>query len=959
MGRFKETKSYGGLVTRTVAVQDRSFLNVLFEKKKPVLSSTQTLQADITTESRRLANQVQSHSGIVSRRLALNESEFIPTRNSLFPTISDKPNEFLIQGFSLLINGYILDVRGSRVNGGSLFSQDWNSIELNAPPSSGQRTDLVFLEVWPAVVTSGTPANRPSADEIYPLGNRNWGDAFYDDDLVDTSFSPSRPTDGRIQLQYQFRIVNGVNRNVNTDPMLDSTVKAQGNNGSLTAYSFTRRTAELDSGLYTAGDGSSTARSQLGSVTGYVYAVPIALISRRNSAPFDVSTNPNGSAVSVASASPSDRPDGLFYDEVIEDDIEDLRHSVPTSFLDLEELLEKEVTSIIRRDRNDIRLSLTGSQQSSLILQSDALSVPDLPGIREIAEPDGVRSQFITTGPKQVAVDTVIPNTPDSTGQVRLNIVSGNVFVTVEVDAPNVLGTVQLKWRNDGSNVVLISSSTPNPQQFQCQINTSHGNYQPTGTIDVIYEIEYKDNVQFTYPITEMHDVYAIDGASVERKISFVEEFQEIRSVSRSEVITGYTDRYDEYNFKHANYQNNTSKLAGYSRMEIYHSNGNGTNTYTVPDQIDGKRTLGVFRVRDVTNPSAPIDVNPVSVVRNLSGTYTVIFSSGFLVSRVLEWSIPVEVESTIWSANRRGVIQAAKVNELAFTGNGVDTVVKVQAAGRVLSLPSYRDLLGNRIAYAYIGGQRQAVTYTIFNERNIVITLPFVTTDEVKIPLLVEWMVPTTDKIVYNYSFKTIGGLSELGGFFALDTVFEVVAEGKPFIHSLGSGSSDANESWLQGLASILPLASLESYNYNGQLFRTTINYGEYDRYFLTDLNFRPFDQSSVPLRSGQRFKLSNTGGGTKIQGYSGYSLVPNDFISSRFDLVRPEFEFQTPITGALQLACPFLVRQQHTDELFILLITLEITSTSQSRKFSPVASDAPVAFELFTTKERWLVRS
>lgn len=214
-----------------------------------------------------------------------------------------------------------------------------NNITLDAAPTSGGRTDLVFLEVWVAELGGSSASitnttNKPSATTLFKFGNAQFRGTNVADDISEVDAEVNR----RWQIQYRLRVVNGVD--IDTYPAgIDHTaaVKAWGANASLyvnyvsgsgTPYTFTRLAS--DPGLYVAGDGSSVAKSAIGSVDGYSYAIPVAAIFRRNTAVYDAGTNPLGCALSggngnIASGI-SGRPDGYYYDQVVEGDILSLRH---------------------------------------------------------------------------------------------------------------------------------------------------------------------------------------------------------------------------------------------------------------------------------------------------------------------------------------------------------------------------------------------------------------------------------------------------------------------------------------------------------------------------------------------------------------------------------------------------------------------------------------------------------
>lgn len=221
-----------------------------------------------------------------------------------------------------------------------------NDIILDAPPAGSQRVDLVFLEVWLAELggTSASisnTANKPDATHIWMWGNTQYSGTNQTDDISETDMEINR----RWQVQYRIRVVDGVSIDTYPDGVNDNVnVKAWGANptgawsgyaaGTGSVYTFaSAASSSSDSGLYIAGDGSTTAMSALGTVDGYVYAIPLAAIFRRNNGVYNAGTNPNGCAATgptggLISSGISGRPDGLFADQVALGDIMSLRHQV-------------------------------------------------------------------------------------------------------------------------------------------------------------------------------------------------------------------------------------------------------------------------------------------------------------------------------------------------------------------------------------------------------------------------------------------------------------------------------------------------------------------------------------------------------------------------------------------------------------------------------------------------------
>lgn len=187
------------------------------------------------------------------------------------------------------VNGWLVPVTGTKTGDppGSPDDVDtWNKILLDPPPGSAgdARADFVFLEVWKARVSPyPSTINKPNGSAIYRYGNVEGGYSYLPDDLTDPEIGEA--TTERVQLQYRIRVVKGlINLGTNPDGFDQAVVKAQGAQAtppSVGGYTFTNMRGELgDPGLYRAGDGSANV---LGTVDGYVYAIPICIVFRRNS----------------------------------------------------------------------------------------------------------------------------------------------------------------------------------------------------------------------------------------------------------------------------------------------------------------------------------------------------------------------------------------------------------------------------------------------------------------------------------------------------------------------------------------------------------------------------------------------------------------------------------------------------------------------------------------------------
>lgn len=233
-----------------------------------------------------------------------------------------------------------------------------------------------------ATFTGGVDTdNKPTQSTIYRNGNTQ-ADASVNlaDDLADPIIDIE--TTKRIQVQYRFRATGtaeAVNFQTQADGFSNPSVLAQGgtaapvalypfvpaDNTTVDASSSAVAYGIEDGGLWVAGDGSSGAATDLGTVDGFVYAIPVGFVFRRNDAylagagvGFDPLANTNGAlpsthalfanpAVGVIAVGLSDRPDGAFSDAINADDVLDLRRHVSPMGVDMAAELAYQMSSLL------------------------------------------------------------------------------------------------------------------------------------------------------------------------------------------------------------------------------------------------------------------------------------------------------------------------------------------------------------------------------------------------------------------------------------------------------------------------------------------------------------------------------------------------------------------------------------------------------------------------------------
>lgn len=235
-------------------------------------------------------------------------------------------------------------------------------------------------------LTGGTDTpNKPTQNSVYRHGNvLSPSSVALPDDIEDPAVG--RETSKRIQVQYRIRTTGtteAVNFKVQADGFSNPNILAQGATGAPVAgYPFVpadltsvRLNSDardqvagvgvgyglLDPGLYLAGNGTQAAAVALGSVDGYVYAIPLCFVFRRNLDPtagWDPQNNSNGALAynhipfanpnvyTIVGGGESDRPDGLFADAVADTDILDLRRHLKLDGLDLPSELRFQIQAL-------------------------------------------------------------------------------------------------------------------------------------------------------------------------------------------------------------------------------------------------------------------------------------------------------------------------------------------------------------------------------------------------------------------------------------------------------------------------------------------------------------------------------------------------------------------------------------------------------------------------------------
>ncbi len=276
--------------SRILNPSQRNFSMVAFQQAKPLLDSELNLTQLMQNKMRADLVRTLLSSGMVS--LATTTG------------VTDKKNTLRISNAVANINGWILYLRGM---GRTDASSD---IVFPAAPNSGSREDLAWLEAWfEEVAPTGSPEDDD--ENVYKYGGVQSGTLA--NDLQDSVAGDE--TSRRIQLRWNIRTATDVDFTTYPEGLGNTDrVKARGGSDADTDYTYT----SLGDGLYRAGDGSSAACTTLACVDGYVYAIPLYQVHRRNQTAYNASDNTEGAP---AYSSGTVIPSGMYHDVIAARDI--------------------------------------------------------------------------------------------------------------------------------------------------------------------------------------------------------------------------------------------------------------------------------------------------------------------------------------------------------------------------------------------------------------------------------------------------------------------------------------------------------------------------------------------------------------------------------------------------------------------------------------------------------------
>ncbi|MGN8831067.1 hypothetical protein ACTNDZ_00715 [Selenomonas montiformis] len=279
-------------VSRKLSPKNRSFSMVVFQQAKPILDSEVNL-----------AQQIQNHLRADYIRQTLSDG-FLKLKPSY--GVTNVKNCIRLNEAVANMQGWIIQMSGANRNDAK------SDIVFPAAPNSGTRDDLAYVEIFFEPVAP-TGSREDDDENVYKYGGLKSGTLT--NDLLDEVAGAE--TSRRVQLRWNIRTVSDVNFTTYPDGVNDSSrVKARGGAVSDSDYSY----AKIADGVYRAGDGSNAACVAMNCIDGYVYALPLYKVRRRNQTAYNADDNPHGAPGYGTSGAPQ-RPDGLFHDVIAPEDV--------------------------------------------------------------------------------------------------------------------------------------------------------------------------------------------------------------------------------------------------------------------------------------------------------------------------------------------------------------------------------------------------------------------------------------------------------------------------------------------------------------------------------------------------------------------------------------------------------------------------------------------------------------
>src|SRR5208282_3741713 len=357
-------KTYPTTVSRTLDPSGKALVTIVGQHDHEITDSDINLIQDLQDLKRQNLLEFTTSGGV----------SYAPFQFSSF-----SPNTFFIPAFDVLFNGEVVHI------GGNLSAdENLNRVVLPTPAfwatgvlEEDARAYVVMLEIWYQALdsTAGTGYYTDPQTQsrfFFPFGGVN-PDPANATQIPNDTIDPFEGLLTTQRAQIQWRI--GVQRvslgydfsqhpfGLELDPLANTTfgqpqaIQAQAGLPSPTTvdpnYQFVNMgPLNGDTGVWQAGKSPNTS-SSLGTMDGFSYAMPLAVVFQRNAGPFDISNNVFGCANPAVPGSgllasrTSGRFDSKLADQIFPGDVVDTRSTVKLDGWDVDKLMREGFADLI------------------------------------------------------------------------------------------------------------------------------------------------------------------------------------------------------------------------------------------------------------------------------------------------------------------------------------------------------------------------------------------------------------------------------------------------------------------------------------------------------------------------------------------------------------------------------------------------------------------------------------
>lgn len=789
--------------TRVLDSTNRSFEQIVFQKKKPPLSCELNLGGSMVMEKARDLARLVGPSGwsmIGSLKDNIPESSCITgdivtsasyAANSVKLMAYDKGN--LTNNLVAWVNGWQVLVQGTN------SADENNIITLSTPYTGAARVDFVFLEVWRKLLTV--------SDTVWKYGNVLYGGINNPNDLVDPTINIE--TTLRIQIQYRIRVVNGIDIVNYPDGFDPNYVFAQGPLSSPLTCNAIFAAMPDDPGLYRAGVGDSAAQEQMQTVDGYTYAIPLFAVARRNSTTFDPTNNTNGAGRSLAnywSGMPSDRPDNLYSDWIVSDDILDMRHKIVANE-NLKEVAEKGFVQLSRGLlHSKMGRSFVGADRyGPVMLQVDAINPTAISWADNMAiHPDSSRRMFLNASKTSfssypsilIAINQIDNFASKTINDKSLGTVGGPWTATdrVRINAPTGAQIVSVDELWSSINGIIDPSywtaSLVDPSYIEAIVDSGNPDIGTSANLILTYTIKY---VSAPNGFTQLPQKM-LEARKIGPYLPIALRDADIRVRTANAVVAADGTHYTTLSYRGGA----TGEPYNFGHQMIYQTLGNGTEIVTIPQRnAYGYDVIGIAR-----SQIAGTDVAPTRITRD--GTnYTISFASSYgLISPTTNVQLSLYTATKFFDTNKqgRGIVETYEMKNLIpnEAADGARTAFTVtNMPGAILAIGS--SYVTGGFGTAYVDG---TAVELLTNNKHVYDSSKFMTNiqfpggiypgtprtgSEIEIPVLTRSAIGLSEGFAFFY--KTIPYQGLLDSTAAPGISGSIEAEGPTIITTAGSG--------------------------------------------------------------------------------------------------------------------------------------------------------------------------